>query len=170
MRHTLSIEVENRFGELSRIVGMFSARGINIESLTVAETLDANVSRITLVATGDHKSVERVTSQLDKQVRVLKAVNITDERRVERHLALIHIKERERLQEALNLASLFRARVVDASGDGVMIEAVGEREEVQALLELLRPLGQCEVARSGAVALAKQTDSPPTVESAEACN
>jgi acetolactate synthase-1/3 small subunit len=149
-------------------VGLFSARGINIESLTVAETLDSNVSRMTIVAMGDHQAVERVRSQLDKQVRVLRAANITDERRVERHLALIHIKECERLQEALNLASLFRARVVDASGDGVMIEAVGAREEVQALLELLRPLGECEVARSGAVALLKQTVA--AMESNETCN
>jgi acetolactate synthase-1/3 small subunit len=170
MRHTLAIEVENRFGELSRVIGLFSARGINIESLTVAETLDPRISRITLVATGDHQAIDRVTGQLDKQVRVLKAVNITEMKKVERHLALIHIKARQRLQEALGLASLFRARVVDASSEGVVIEAVGDRDEVNALLELLKPLGQCEVAQSGAVALARQAGASEQAESAEACN
>src|SRR3954466_11767372 len=91
MRHTLSILVENRLGELSRIVGLFSARGYNIESLTVAETLDPNVSRMTLVTRGDDDTIEQIRRQLDKQVRVLKAVDMTSLKHIEREMALINV-------------------------------------------------------------------------------
>jgi acetolactate synthase-1/3 small subunit len=160
MRHTLSILVENRFGELSRIVGLFSARGYNIESLTVAETLDPLISRMTLVTTGNDETIRQITRQLDKQVRVLEAVDMTGFSHIEREMALINVKAEagpER-QEVLSLAGIFRAKVVDVSSDGLIIETTGDWSKVSALIELLKPLGIREIVRTGAVAIARLSE------------
>ena len=161
MRHTLSILVENRFGELSRIVGLFSARGYNIETLTVAETLDQGVSRMTLVTTGDDETIEKITRQLDKQIRVLKVVDMTEFRHIEREMVLINVKAEagpER-QEVLSLVGIFRAKVVDVSNDGIIIEATGDWNKVSAFIELLKPLGIREIVRTGAVAIARLSET-----------
>ncbi len=160
MRHTLSILVENRFGELSRIVGLFSARGYNIESLTVAETLDPSVSRMTLVTTGDDQTIEKIVRQLDKQVRVLKVVDMASFRHIEREMALINVKAEAgpARQEVLSLVGVFRAKVVDVSNDGVIIEATGDWSKVSALIELLTPLGIREIVRTGTVAIARLSE------------
>jgi len=161
MRHTLSILVENRFGELSRIVGLFSARGYNIETLTVAETLDHGVSRMTLVTTGDDETIEKITRQLDKQIRVLKVVDMTEFRHIEREMVLINVKAEagpER-QEVLSLVGIFRAKVVDVSNDGIIIEATGDWNKVSAFIELLKPLGIREIVRTGAVAIARLSET-----------
>jgi len=161
MRHTLSILVENRFGELSRIVGLFSARGYNIETLTVAETLDHGVSRMTLVTTGDDETIEKITRQLDKQIRVLKVVDMTELRHIEREMVLINVKAEagpER-QEVLSLVGIFRAKVVDVSNDGIIIEATGDWNKVSAFIELLKPLGIREIVRTGAVAIARLSET-----------
>src|ERR1051325_7611920 len=115
MRQTLSILVENRFGELSRVVGLFSARGYNIESLTVAETLDPNVSRMTLVTRGDDDTIEQIRRQLDKEVRVLKACELPSLKRIEREMALVNVASRanEARQAVLSPLSLFDAKLVD---------------------------------------------------------
>jgi acetolactate synthase-1/3 small subunit len=157
MRHTLSILVENRFGELSRIVGLFSARGYNIESLTVAETLDPMVSRMTLVTTGDDQAIDKIVRQLEKQVRVLEVVDMTGLKHIEREMALINVKAEAgpARQEVLSLVGIFRAKVVDVSGDGIIIEATGDWSKVSALIELLRPLGIREIVRTGTVAIAR---------------
>lgn len=169
MRHTLSILVENRFGELSRIVGMFSARGYNIESLSVAETLDPNVSRMTLVTIGDDKTIEQITHQLDKQVRVLKAVDMTGFKHIEREMALINVKAEAGAarQEVLSLANIFRAKVVDVSEEGIIVEATGDWNKVSALIDLLKPLGIREIVRTGTVALARLSEQPVNDEIAE---
>src|SRR5499427_447607 len=132
MRHTLSILVENRFGELSRIVGLFSARGFNIESLTVAEGLDADISQVTLVTVGNDHAIEQIVRQLDKQVRVLSVEEVTEEKHVEREMLLIKLRAEagENRNEALSLALLFGARVVDISSSGLIIEAVGDWDQV----------------------------------------
>jgi acetolactate synthase I/III small subunit len=169
MRHTLSILVENRFGELSRVVGLFSARGYNIESLTVAETLDPAVSRMTLVTRGNDQTIEQITRQLNKQVRVLEAVDMTGFKHIEREMALINVRAQagpER-QEALSLVNIFRAKVVDVSGDGLIIEATGDWAKVSALIELLKPLGIREIVRTGTVAIARLSESASDEESAE---
>jgi acetolactate synthase-1/3 small subunit len=160
MRHTLSILVENRFGELSRIVGLFSARGFNIESLTVAEGMDPAISHVTLVTVGNDHAIEQIARQLDKQVRVLRVEEVTDEKHVERELLLIKLRVEagEVRKEALSLALLFGARVVDISPGGLIIEAVGDWEQVNALGESLRPLGVVEIVRSGRVAMARLSD------------
>jgi acetolactate synthase-1/3 small subunit len=170
MRHTLSILVENRFGELSRIVGLFSARGYNIETLTVAETLDHGVSRMTLVTTGDDETIEKITRQLDKQIRVLKVVDMTEFRHIEREMVLINVKAEpgpER-QEVLSLVGIFRAKVVDVSNDGIIIEATGDWNKVSAFIELLKPLGIREIVRTGAVAIARLSETTADELSEEA--
>lgn len=160
MRHTLSILVENRFGELSRIVGLFSARGYNIESLSVAETLDPNVSRMTLVTRGDDKTIEQITRQLDKQVRVLKVVDMTGFKHIEREMALINVKAQAGTarQEVLSLVGIFRAKVVDVSDEGIIVEATGNWSKVSALIDLLKPIGITEIARTGTVAIARLSE------------
>ena len=160
MRHTLSILVENRFGELSRIVGLFSARGYNIESLSVAETLDPKISRMTLVTTGNDETIEQITRQLDKQVRVLEAVDMTGFSHIEREMALINVRAEAgpARQEVLSLAGIFRAKVVDVSSDGVIVEATGDWAKVSALIELLKPLGIREIVRTGTVAIARLSE------------
>ena len=161
MRHTLSILVENRFGELSRVVGLFSARGYNIESLTVAETLDPKISRITLVTTGNDETIDQITRQLDKQIRVIEAVDMTGFLHIEREMALINVRAEAGLarQEVLSLAGIFRAKVVDVSSDGIIVEATGDWSKVSALIELLKPLGIREIVRTGTVAIARLSEA-----------
>ena len=169
MRHTLSILVENRFGELSRIVGLFSARGYNIESLTVAETLDRSVSRMTLVTTGDDETIEKIVRQLDKQVRVLKVVDMTGFKHIEREMALINVRAEAgpSRQEVLSLVGIFRAKVVDVSADGIVVEATGDWGKVSALIELLKPLGVREIVRTGTVAIARLSERDADEEISE---
>lgn len=155
MRHTLSILVENRSGELARIVGLFSARGYNIESLTVAETLDPQISRVTLVTSGDDQTVEQITKQLNKQIRVLSVTDLTMLEHIEREMALIHVKAasgNERKQ-VMHLADIFRARVIDVSERALTIETTGDRPKVKALLGLLGPFGIQEMVRAGTLAI-----------------
>lgn len=157
MRHTLAILVENRFGELARIVGLFSARGYNIESLTVAETLEPQVSRITLVTSADDASVERLVKQVDKQIRVLSVVDLTTLDRFEREMVLVHVKAGpgNARAEVMQLASIFGANVIDASEGSVTVEVMGERGRVDALLSQLRPFGIQEMARAGTLAIGR---------------
>jgi len=161
MRHTLSILVENRFGELSRIVGLFSARGYNIESLTVAETLDPKVSRMTLVTTGNDETIEQITRQLNKQIRVIEAADMTCFKHIEREMVLINVSAEAGTarQEVLSLVGIFRAKVVDVSLDGIIVEATGDWGKVSALIELLKPLGIREIVRTGTVAIARLSEN-----------
>jgi acetolactate synthase-1/3 small subunit len=154
VRHTLSILVENRFGELARIVGLFSARGYNIESLTVAETLDSQVSRVTLVTSGDDHTVEQIVKQLDKQVRVLSVTDLTALDHIELELVLIHVRVGgDERRQVLNLVDMFPARVIDFSENALTIEATGDRLKVKALLDQLTPFGIHEVVRAGTLAI-----------------
>ena len=157
MRHTLAILVENRFGELARIVGLFGARGYNIESLTVAPTLERQISRVTLVTSGDDETVEQIIKQLDKQIRVLSVTDLTVTDHVERELALIHVSAEAgpRRQEVLNLVDVFRAKVIDISEAALTIEATGNRAKVNALLRLLGGFGIQEMVRAGTVAIGR---------------
>jgi len=167
MKHTLSILVENRFGELSRIVGLFSARGYNIESLTVAETLNPAVSRITLVTNSDDQTIEKITSQVEKQVRVLNVLNMTGFKHIQREMVLINVKAEAGAarQEALSLVNIFRAKVVDVSNDGIIVEATGDWNKVSALIDVLRPIGIREIVRTGAVAIGRLSEEQHTEDS-----
>jgi len=155
MRHTLSFLVDGTTGELPRIVGLLSARGFGIESLTMAPTHDADVSRITIVTTGPADSIEKAAALVGKQVRVLDAVNMTGKPLIERELALIDVKAvaGPARQEVLNLASTFGAEVVDVSEEGIILQASGDWNQVNSLIELLKPMSIRNVARTGTVAI-----------------
>ena len=156
MRHTVSVLVLNEFGVLSRIAGLFSGRGFNIESLTVAETIDPKVSRMTIVTCGDDKVLEQITKQLNKLVSVIKVHDFTGEEYIERELALIKVSSKaENRAEILSIVDIFRARVVDVSPRYYTIEITGDCEKIEAIIELLRPFGLKEVVRTGTVAMAR---------------
>ena len=154
MDHTISILVENEFGVLSRIAGLFSGRGFNIESLTVAKTLDPTLSRITLVTNGDDQIVEQITKQLNKLVCVIKVIDFQESAHVEREMALIKVAVEERTRaEVLNVVNIFRAKVIDVDLRSYIIEITGAEEKISAFLNLLRPIGLKEIVRTGRVAM-----------------
>jgi acetolactate synthase-1/3 small subunit len=155
-KHTISVLVENRFGVLSRVAGLFSARGYNIESLSVGETLDPAVSRMTLVVTGDEFVIEQVTKQLHKLIDVIKVSDLTDDSHVERELVLIRVNaEPQHRAEILRTVDIFRAKVVDVTPISFILEATGDEAKTDALIELLRPMGIQEIVRTGKVAIAR---------------
>ena len=154
MRHTISVLVENEFGVLARVAGLFSGRGFNIESLSVAETLDASVSRITLVTRGDDQVLEQIEKQLNKLLPVIKVTDFVATEHVERELVLLKVSADEKTRgEVMNIVDIFRARIVDVSRKSYIIEATGTEDKVNALIELLRPIGIKEIVRTGKVAM-----------------
>ena len=156
MRHIVSVLVENEFGVLSRVAGLFSGRGFNIESLCVAETIDPKVSRMTIVTTGDDQIIEQITKHLNKLINVIKVSDLTAEDHIERELAMIKVNvgEKDRA-EILSIIDIFRAKVVDVSPKTYTIEMTGDGEKVNAIIELLKPFGIKEIARTGKIALAR---------------
>ncbi|MBW1857477.1 MAG: acetolactate synthase small subunit [Deltaproteobacteria bacterium] len=155
-RHTISLLVDNQPGVLSRIAGMFSGRGFNIESLCVAETVDPLVSRITLVTSGDELIIEQINKQLNKLVNVIKVQDLTGTNFVERETALIKVKARlAQKAEILRLVDIFKCKVVDVNTTSYIIEVTGTGEKLEALLKLLKPMGIKEIARTGTSALAR---------------
>ena len=155
-KHTIAVLVENKFGVLSRVAGLFSARGYNIESLSVGETLDPTVSRMTLVVRGDEFVIEQVMKQLHKLIDVIKVSDLTDEGHVERELVLIRVNaEPQHRAEVLRTADIFRAKVIDVTPISFTLEATGDEAKLEALIELLRPIGIQEIVRTGKVAIAR---------------
>ncbi len=154
MRHTISVLVENEFGVLARVAGLFSGRGFNIESLTVAETLDPTVSRITLVTRGDDQVLEQIEKQLNKLVPVIQVIDFADSPHVEREMALVKIAASEKTRaEIMNIIDIFRGKVIDVSPRSYIVELTGDEEKISAVLELLTPLGIQEIVRTGKVAM-----------------
>jgi len=154
MRHTISVLVENEFGVLARVAGMFSVRGFNIESLTVAETLDPKVSRITLVTRGDDQVLAQINKQLNKLINVIHVTDFTDRPHVEREMALIKVVADDRTRgELMSIIDIFRGKVIDVGPRSYIIEATGDEDKINALLELLKPLGIVEIVRTGKVAM-----------------
>lgn len=158
MRHTLSILVENRYGELARIIGLFSARGYNIESLTVAETLDPDISCVTLVTSGNDRTIEQIVKQVNKLVRVLHVADLTSQSHFERELVLINVKTETSaaMQTVLSLASRNHLRVAEVMEDGLIIEATGEWKHINSLVKELAPFGIRHIVRTGTVAVWKK--------------
>ncbi len=157
-RHTLSVTVDNEAGILARIAGMFSSRGYNIESLTVADvTEDASISRITIVTRGSPAVIEQVVAQLDRLVPVHKVSDLTElGPHVERELALVKVAGTgDHRIEALRLAEVYRARVVDATTSSFVFEVTGGTEKIDKFLELMREVGLVEVARTGVAAIVR---------------
>src|SRR6266403_5429 len=155
-KHTIAVLVENKFGVLSRVDGLFSARGYNIESLSVGETLDPSVSRMTLVVAGGACVIEQDMKQLHKLIDVIKVINLSEETHVEREMLLVRVNaEPAARAEILRVADIFRAKVVDVTSASYTLEVTGEESKIEAILELLRPFGVQEVVRTGKVAIAR---------------
>src|SRR5436189_2624412 len=155
-KHTIAVRVENKFGVLSRVAGLFSARGYNIESLSVGETLDPSLTRLRAFVTGDEFVFEQVTKQLHKLIDVIKVSDLTDDDHVERELMLIRVNaEPQHREEILRTADIFRAKVVDVTPVSFTLEATGDEAKLEALVELLRPMGVQELVRTGKVAIAR---------------
>lgn len=153
-RHTISVWVDNIPGVLSRVTGLFSGRGFNIESLCVAETMDPEVSRITIVSTGDQAITEQIIKQLRKLINVIKVVDLSQLEHVEREMALVTVKaEGEARTEVFRLAEIFRCRVVDVSATTYTLEITGNYAKMQAVLENLRTHGILDIVRTGALAI-----------------
>ncbi len=158
MRHTISVLVENEFGVLSRVAGLFSGRGFNIESLSVAETLDPTVSRITLVTRGDDQVLEQVEKQLNKLISVIKVTDFTETEHVERELVLLKVAADERTRgEVVNIVDIFRGKIIDVSRKSYIVEVTGTEDKIAALIELLKPIGIKEIVRTGKVAMFRGT-------------
>jgi acetolactate synthase I/III small subunit len=154
-RHILSILVENRFGELCRVVGLFSGRGYNIDSLCVAPTTDPAYSRIILTTTGNDVIMEQILKQVGKLVRVMEVIDLNEVNHVEREMVLLIVDTPTPAvrQEVLNLVGVFRAKVIDIATDAVTIETTGSQDKIEALLGLLQPLGIRTIVRTGPLAI-----------------
>ena len=158
MRHTISILVDNEPGVLSRIAGLFSARGFTIESLNVAETTDPDTSRITLVTSGDDWIIEQIIKRFNNMVNVIKVRDLTPLTRVEREMVLVKVEAtHETRAEILRTADIFRAKVVDVGPKSYTLELTGDKDKVTAFIDLLTPLGINEIARTGTVAMIRET-------------
>jgi acetolactate synthase-1/3 small subunit len=156
-KRILSLMVDNEPGVLSRIAGLFSGRGFNIESLCVAATTDPMVSRITLVTAGDSLVVEQIKKQLNKLINVIKVLDFTGTAFVQREMALVKIRAKpEHRAEILRLVDIFRSKVVDVGTEFYTIEVTGAEDKIEAFLSLLKPMGIKEIARTGAIALARE--------------
>jgi len=156
MRHVITLSVENEFGVLARVAGLFSGRGFNIESLCVAETLDPTVSSITIVTRGEDQIIEQVLKQLNKLVSVIKVVDLIDKDFVEREMVLIKVNAtRENREEVLRVADIFRGKVVDVGAKTYTLEVTGDEKKINAILALLKPLGIKELVRTGHVAMVR---------------
>lgn len=157
MRHTISVLVENKFGVLSRVSGLFSGRGYNIESLSVGETIDPQISLMTIVTSGDDWVIEQITKQLNKLIDVIKITDMTELDHVEREMVLIKVTPRQQDKaEVLNLTEIFRGRIVDSSQRTYTIEITGDEKKIEAFVELMKPMGIKEFVRTGKVAIARE--------------
>ncbi|HEX4571534.1 MAG TPA: acetolactate synthase small subunit [Dongiaceae bacterium] len=157
-RHTISVLVDNEAGVLARVIGLFSGRGYNIESLTVAEVDPVErLSRITIVTSGTPMIIEQIKNQLDRLVPIHKVRDLTiDGAALERELALVKVRSTgEKRVESLRIADIFRARVVDATIESFVFEMTGSTDKLNAFIGLMRPLGLVDVARTGVAAIAR---------------
>jgi acetolactate synthase-1/3 small subunit len=156
-KHMLSMLVDNQAGVLSRVAGLFSGRGFNIDSLCVSETTDPLISRITMVAVGDMSILEQIKKQLNKLINVIKVMDFTEADFVQRETALVKVRAKpEHRAEILRMADIFHSKVVDVGAEYYTLEVTGDEGKITAFLQLLKPMGIKEVARTGAVALARE--------------
>ena len=158
MKHTLSVLVEDEAGVLSRISRLFARRGFNIESLAVGPAEQAGISRITMVVPGDDRIIEQLTKQLYKLINVLKVQDITEVPCVERELVLIKVNATSsNRSEVVELAQIFRARIVDTAEDSLTVEVVGDPGKIVAIVQLLQKFGLREIVRTGRIALTRES-------------
>ncbi len=159
MKHIINVLVENEFGVLSRIASLFSGRGFNIESLTVAETDDSSISSMTIVTQGDDHIIEQITKQLNKLINVIKVVELTESVQVAREMVLLKfaVNGGAKRLELLRLVEVYQGRVLALGSRSLIVELTGERAKVEAAFEVLRPFGIREMSRTGMVALARDS-------------
>lgn len=154
MQHIISALVENHFGVLARISGLFSARGFNIDSLAVGETHDPSISRMTIVTTGEDRIIEQVSKQLNKLIDVIKVTDMTEEDHVERELLLLKVSHSTKTRsEIIQLVEIFKSRIIDYSPKTLTIEVVGTSDKILSFIDIMRPFGIKELARTGRIAL-----------------
>ncbi|MDE2681206.1 MAG: acetolactate synthase small subunit [Verrucomicrobiota bacterium] len=155
-RHTISVLMENTFGVLTRVAGMFSGRGYNIDSLNVAPTHDPEVSRMTIVTRGDDATVEQIVRQLNKLVNVLEVTDFRDYEYVDRELVLVKVKvDGKRRSEVMQITDIFRTKIVDVQPKSMTIEVTGNETKVTKFIELMENFGVLELTRTGKVALSR---------------
>ena len=154
MRHTISVLVENRFGAFDRVSTMFSAKGFNIHSISIGETEQRDISRMTIVTSGDKQLIDQIVKQLNRLIDTLKVSELTGQARTERELALITVSlENGSIEEIKNINDIFRGKIVDINNKSIMIEVTGPPDKIDAIINVLMPFGIKEMARSGTVAL-----------------
>jgi len=154
MRHIISVLVENKFGTLNRVAAMFSARGFNLESISIGETEDTEISRMTIVTRGDDQIISQVLKQLNRLVDTIKVSDLTHQAHVERELLLMSLKLNTTSRtEIFELINVFKGKVVDIKQKSITIEIVGSPDKINTAIDLFRPFGIRELARSGAVAI-----------------
>lgn len=157
MRHTISVLVENKFGVLTRIAGMFSGRGFNIDTLNVGPTLDPSASRMTIVVRGDDNVLEQVTKQLHKLVDVIEVEDFRDDELVERELVLIRVNvDAQSRAEVMQMCDIFRAKIIDVQHNNLAIEITGNESKIDKFLLLMSKFGLSEMTRTGRLALARK--------------
>jgi acetolactate synthase-1/3 small subunit len=158
-QHTLSVLVENRPGVLSRVTGLFSRRGFNIESLAVGTCEEPDMSRITIVVIGDDAKIEQVMKQLHKLIDVIKVSDLTENERVERELVLIKVNAEPGTSRAeiMQIASIFRAQIIDVGSKSVILQVIGDTQKIDALEKLLRQYGVKELVRTGRIGILRGT-------------
>ena len=155
-RHTISVLMENTFGVLTRVAGMFSGRGYNIDSLNVAPTHDPEVSRMTIVTRGDDTTVEQIVRQLNKLVNVLEVTDFRDYEYIDRELVLVKVKvDGKRRSEVMQITDIFRTKIVDVQPKSMTIEVTGNETKVTKFIELMESFGVIELTRTGKVALSR---------------
>jgi acetolactate synthase I/III small subunit len=157
MRHAISVLVDNQAGVLSRVVGLFSGRGFNIESLSVAPTLDPTKSKIIITTTGNEQVLEQIKKQLNKLINVVKVVDCAGKDYVEREMIVIKVKaEQETRAEVLRIAEIFRAKVIDISPSSYTLSLTGDKGKLEGFIEILTPIGILDFVRTGSVVMERE--------------
>ncbi len=156
-KRIISVLVENKFGVLARVSELFSSRGFNIASLSVGETLDSKLSRITMVVDGDEYIFEEIKKQLNKLINVIKVQDFTNVEHVEREMLLIKVNLSKRTRaELIEVVDIFRAKIVDVGRNSMIVEITGKDNKIQAFIELVKPFGIVEIVRTGKIAIARK--------------
>lgn len=157
MRHTISVLVENKFGVLTRVAGLFSGRGFNIDTLNVAPTQDATVSRMTIVTRGDDKTVDQIVKQLEKLVDSIEVLDFREGEYVGRELVMIKVSvDSASRAEVMQVTDIFRAKIIDVQPRSLTIEITGDESKVEKFIELMKPFGIVELTRTGKIALPRK--------------
>ena len=157
MRHTISIQVENKFGVLTRVAGLFSGRGYNIDTLNVAPTQDSHTSRMTIVTRGDDATLEQIVKQLNKLADVLQVQDFRDDEYVDRELVMVKVGvDSQSRAEVMQITDIFRAKIVDVQPKSLTIELTGNESKVEKFLDLMQTFGVLDLTRTGKVALPRR--------------